>query len=171
MADLAWFDDLYRQLYRRLVLIVLSTTGNLGDAEEVVQEAFARGYGRLRTLEAVDNCEAWLTTVAINLARRRLRRHRIGAALSGQRPIDTEPADYRIRRLDLFDALLRLPDQQREAVVLHHLADLPLDEIAERLGVAVGTVKSRLSRGRTALADLLDDERPFPEGSHNEQHQ
>jgi len=80
-------------------------------------------------------------------------------------PDDADPVDRRISNLDLFDAILRLPEQQREAVVLHHLADLPLEEIARRLGVAVGTLKSRLARGRSTLADLLGDERPFPEGA------
>jgi RNA polymerase sigma-70 factor (sigma-E family) len=163
--DPAWFDELYRQSYRRLVLIALSITRNLGDAEEVVQEAFARGYARRRTLEGVDNPEAWLTTVALNVARRRMRRRTFGAGLAGPGPDDANPVDRRISNLDLFDAILRLPEQQREAVVLHHLADLPLEEIARRLGVAVGTLKSRLARGRSTLADLLGDERPFPEGA------
>jgi DNA-directed RNA polymerase specialized sigma24 family protein len=163
--DPAWFDELYRQSYRRLVLIALSITRNLGDAEDVVQEAFARGYARRRTLAGVDNREAWLTTVALNVARRRMRRRTFGAGLAGWGPGNGDPVDRRISNLDLFDAILRLPGQQREAVVLHHLADLPLEEIARRLGVAVGTVKSRLARGRPTLADLLGDERPFPEGA------
>lgn len=165
MDDPAWFDELYRQSYRRLVLIALSTTRNLGDAEEVVQEAFARGYAKRRTLAGVDNPEAWLTTVALNVARRRMRRRTFGAGPAGPGPDDADPVDRRISNLDLFDAILRLPEQQREAVVLHHLADLPLEEIARRLGVAVGTLKSRLARGRSTLADLLSDERPFPEGA------
>ena len=82
--DPAWFDELYRQSYRRLVLIALSITRNLGDAEDVVQEAFARGYAKRRTLAGVDNPEAWLTTVALNVARRRMRRRTFGAGLAGR---------------------------------------------------------------------------------------
>ena len=58
----------------------------------------------------------------------------------------------------MIEALRRLPEAQREAVALHHLADLPVAEIAELLGVPEGTVKSRLMRGREALAALLSEE-------------
>ena len=58
----------------------------------------------------------------------------------------------------MIEALRRLPEAQREAVALHHLADLPVVEIADLLGVPEGTVKSRLMRGREALAALLSEE-------------
>ncbi len=54
-------------------------------------------------------------------------------------------------------ALRQLPQGQRHALALHYLVDLPVDEVAATLGVSVGTVKSRMSRGRRALAELLDD--------------
>lgn len=90
--DPAWFDELYRQSYRRLVLIALSITRDLGDAEDVVQEAFARGYAKRRTLAGVDNPEAWLTTVALNVARRRMRRRTFGAGLAGWGPGNGDPS-------------------------------------------------------------------------------
>jgi RNA polymerase sigma-70 factor (ECF subfamily) len=55
----------------------------------------------------------------------------------------------------LIAALAKLPADQRVAIVLHHLTDLPVAEVARETGVPVGTVKARLSRGRRALADLL----------------
>jgi RNA polymerase sigma-70 factor, ECF subfamily len=55
----------------------------------------------------------------------------------------------------LVQALLQIPEAQRRAVVLHHLADLPVADIAHELGLPVGTVKSRLSRGREAMAQAL----------------
>ena len=60
-------------------------------------------------------------------------------------------------------ALRRLPAAQREAIALHHLADLPVAEVAQTLGVPEGTVKARLSRGRAALAELLE---PSKEDDH-----
>ena len=57
----------------------------------------------------------------------------------------------------LVSALAQLPDGQRRALVLHHIADLPVRDVATELGVAEGTVKARLSRGRAALAALLND--------------
>jgi RNA polymerase sigma-70 factor (ECF subfamily) len=56
-------------------------------------------------------------------------------------------------------ALRQIPEDQRRAIVLHHLCDLPVDEVARETGVAAGTVKARLSRGRKTLAVLLSDER------------
>jgi RNA polymerase sigma-70 factor (ECF subfamily) len=62
----------------------------------------------------------------------------------------------------LLAALRRLAPPTREAVVLHHLADLPVGEVAATLGVPVGTVKARLARGRAALARFLADDDPVP---------
>ena len=60
----------------------------------------------------------------------------------------------------MIEALGQLPEAQRQALVLHHLCDLPVHAVAAETGVAEGTVKARLSRGRTALAALLDDSTP-----------
>jgi RNA polymerase sigma-70 factor (ECF subfamily) len=65
-------------------------------------------------------------------------------------------------RLALLAALRRLPRPTREAVVLYHLADLPVGDVAAALGVPVGTVKARLSRGRATLADFLADDAAAP---------
>jgi RNA polymerase sigma-70 factor (ECF subfamily) len=65
-------------------------------------------------------------------------------------------------RLQLVAALRRLPSGQREAIALHYLADLPVHEVAATVGASIGTVKSRLSRGRAALAVLLRDEHDDP---------
>ena len=72
-------------------------------------------------------------------------------------------ADLPEDRLALMAALRRLPAAQREAIALHHLADLPVAEVALTLGVPEGTVKARLSRGRAALAELLE---PSKEDDH-----
>jgi len=64
----------------------------------------------------------------------------------------------------LMAAMRRLPAAQREAIALHYLADLPINEVATATGVPVGTVKARLSRGRAALAVLLADSPDSREG-------
>ena len=69
-------------------------------------------------------------------------------------------------RVALVEALRRLPEHQRQALVLHHLCDLPVRDVARETGVPEGTVKARLSRGRVALAALLDPNDPgFQEGA------
>src|SRR5262245_31612261 len=140
--------------YRRLVGQLYGVCGDLTEAEEVVAEAFARAVQHERTFVRLDNPEAWLRTVAVNVSRTRYRRglrvvHREHDE-AGRLALDDE-------RLALMAALRRLPAAQREAIALHYLADLPINEVAAATGSTVGTVKSRLSRGRAALAVLLAD--------------
>jgi RNA polymerase sigma factor (sigma-70 family) len=146
--------------YRRLVGQMYGVCGDLAEAEEVVAEAFARAVSRRRKFERLDNPEAWLRTVAVNVARTRLRRRAIGDALgrsSAREP--THPATLSDDRISLIAALRALPVAQREALALHYLADMPVVEVAATVGAPVGTVKARLSRGRTALAAALGDDR------------
>ena len=147
--------ELYDASYRRLVGQLIAVTGSREEAEDVVQEAFARGLLHARSLLAADNPEAWLRTVAVNQARSRWRRLRRFAgllpALVLEPPVDADPA----ARMDLVSALRGLPEPQREAIALHHLAGLPVHEVATTLGVPSGTVKARLARGRAALARAL----------------
>ncbi|GIH09075.1 hypothetical protein Rhe02_71420 [Rhizocola hellebori] len=151
--------DLYHVSYRRLVAQVYAFTTDLTEAQDAVQEAFARALARRGQLRDVDAPEAWLRTVAVNIVRRRWRRKQLlNTILLRERPLakmlqEAPEPD----RADLRDALATLPKNYREVIVLHYLADLPVDEVAAILEVPVGTVKSRLSRGREALKGLLDD--------------
>ena len=95
--------------------------------------------------------------MAVNVARSRWRRMLRRSHLLPQLVTPTAYADLPEEHLALMAALRRLPAAQREAIALHHLADLPVAEVASTLGVPEGTVKARLSRGRTALAMLLTD--------------
>ena len=154
-------SELYHACYRRLVAQVYAFTTDLTEAQDVVQEAFARALARPRGLADVENPEAWLRTVAVNVVRRRWRRRKLlDAIMLRDRPTvrTVEPAPGP-ERADLRDALATLPASHREVVVLHYYADLPVDEVAAVLGVPVGTVKSRLSRARATLAGHLGDYR------------
>lgn len=154
-------QEVFDASYRRLVGQLYAVCGNLTEAEDVVAEAFVRAVDKRRSFEATDNPEAWLRTVAVNVARTRFKRRLTGERL-GLRAARSElshpplPDD----RLALVAAMQRLPAAQREALALHYLADLPIHEVAAATGVAVGTVKARLSRGRQALATLLDHPEP-----------
>ena len=148
--------EAYRAYYRRLVAVVYATTGNYAEAQDVVQEAFARALDRPRQFLEVADPLAWLRTVALNYARQRWRRGRVFQRLLRlSQPEETVPGlsgDH----TDLIRALRQLPRPTRETVVLHYLLDLPVTQVAEELGVSVGTVKSRLSRGRVALGVLME---------------
>lgn len=154
--------DLVRQVYaasyRRLVGQLYGVCGDLGEAEEVVQEAFARAIQHERKFRRADNPEAWLRTVAVNLSRSRWRPRILGERLQrkAHRAESSQP-DLSPDHVALVAALKQLPAAQRQVIALHHLADLPVHEVAEAVGAPVGTVKARLSRGRSALAELLAD--------------
>jgi RNA polymerase sigma-70 factor, ECF subfamily len=161
--------ELYHACYRRLVAQVYAFTSDLSEAQDVVQEAFARALARPDGLAGVDNPEAWLRTVAVNVVRRRWRRRRLlDTILLRDRPIarvvqpGPEPDNA-----DLRTALAAIAPPFREVIVLHYLADMGVDEIAAVLGVPTGTIKSRLSRARAALAEQLGDYRT---GNHRPSH-
>lgn len=159
MDDTEFVRELYHASYRRLVGQLATVTGSLSEAEDVVQEAFARAVDHRRAFRRTDNPEAWLRTVALNVARSRWTRAKRWAGLAprlADRPLQTGPSPDHVA---LVRALQHLPRGQREVIALHHLADLPVQEVAATLGIPAGTVKARLSRGRAALACLLADDR------------
>lgn len=148
-------DDLYTQSYRRLVAQLHAVTGNRQEAEDVVQEAFMRAMGRWNDVRTYDAPEAWLRTVALNLARSRWRRAVRGAAALVKHGVPHEEPELSPDHVALMTAMKDLPEAQREALVLHHFVGLSVDEVAASVGAPSGTIKARLSRGRTALAGKL----------------
>ena len=145
----------FQASYRRLVAQLVGITGDRSEAEEAVQEAFARAVAAGPGWREVANPEAWLRTVAINVLRTRARR---GAVLRRLTPLLRQPAavpGVSEDHLRLITAMRSLPRDQREVLALHYFADLRVADVAAELGLPVGTVKSRLKRGREALARLL----------------
>jgi RNA polymerase sigma-70 factor (ECF subfamily) len=154
-------QHLYAASYRRLVGQLIGVTGSVAEAEDVVQEAFVRGLDHPRRLLGADNPEAWLRTVAVNLARSRWRRAQRLLGLAPRLVEQSRAGDPDTdAHLVLLEALRRLPAGQREVIALHHLADLTVEQVADTLGIPTGTVKARLSRGRSALSALLVKEEP-----------
>lgn len=150
--------QLYDECYRRLVVQLYAVTADIGEAQDCVREAFVRALDHRRTFDRTDNPEAWLRTVAVNVARGHWRRRRTLDRLLGRRtPAPTELRGLEPDHVALVGAMRMLPAAQREAIGLHYLTDLPVAEVAEVAGVPVGTVKARLSRGRARLAVLLAD--------------
>ncbi len=155
----------YQAHYRRLVAALYALTGDYAEAQDLVQEAYARALARPTQFLDVADPEAWLRTVAVNLARTRWRRRRLFDTLvrTGRvaRPVDAVPgADP--NRVALIAALQKLSRATRETIVLHHLADMSVHEVARTLDVPVGTVKARLSRGRAMLATMLSEYEQAP---------
>jgi len=152
------FDDFYTASFTRLVGQVYAMIGDRDEAQDCVQEAFVRAWSHRRTLDRAQSPEAWVRTTAYRLAVSRWRRTMRGRRAPDRALQDVRPtAGLDPDRVALVAALRELPEPQRRALVLHHLCDLPVADVAAETGVPIGTVKARLSRGRTALATLIDD--------------
>jgi RNA polymerase sigma-70 factor (ECF subfamily) len=144
--------------YARLVA-ALSLLGEGGQsaAEDAVQEALARAWERSQRGEVISSLPAWVTVVAMNLQRSRVRRLavelRTRAALL-ERSDRAEP-DVSDDRIDLERALRRVPRRQRLALVLRYGLDLPVREVALGLGISEDAAKALVHRARRSIATSL----------------
>lgn len=150
------FEDFYGAHFHALTLQLYAYTGDLGDAQDITQEAFCRAFARWSRLSGYEDPVAWVRRVAWNLATTRWRRNRVASVfLRSQR--EQHVAEPSPDRIVLVQALTVLPANQRRVFVLHYLADMSIVDIAEQEGLPEGTVKSTLYRARAALADRLAD--------------
>lgn len=154
----AAFDAFYRATRQRLFTTLYALTGDAGDAQEVAHEAYARAWQRWAAVAGYGDPEAWVRTVARRIAISRWRRARnaLAAHRRAASPDRVPGPDAGI--VAVVAALAKLPLPVRTALVLYHLADLTVADIARETGAPEGTVKARLSRGRRALAGLLATE-------------
>ena len=157
MKDAESFDAFYAGTNRRLLHQMYAMTGNLADAQELVQEAYARAWQRWSSVSAYEDPQAWVRTVAWRLAASKWRRAKTAMAAMVRHGASEDTPEPSIDNVALVAALRQIPEAQRRAIVLHHLAGRSVAEVAHEVGAPEGTVKARLSRGRAALAELLAD--------------
>jgi RNA polymerase sigma-70 factor (ECF subfamily) len=159
VRDTEAYDDLYRSTSQRLLRYCYALTGDLGEAQDVAQEAYVRAWRHWRQVSAHPAPEAWLRLTASRLATDRHRRL-VGLRRAVTRTGPSAPVGPPNEDAVLLTAALReVPADQRRVLAMHYLLDLPVSEIALELEVPVGTVKSWLSRGRAALATQLANTR------------
>ncbi len=151
------FDDFYASTCRRVIGQVYAMIGDIGEAEDAVQEAFTRAWQRWSTLREYSDPEAWVRTVAYRAAVSSWRKAVNRLTAHRRHGAATEVPELGPEHVVLVQAMRKLPADQRRVVVLHHLVGLPVEQIARETGTAVGTVKSRLARGRRALAGELGE--------------
>lgn len=170
------FDDMVITYSPKLIRVAYGLLGNMQDAEEVVQDAFVRAYNAMSDFRGDSSLETWLHRITVNLARNKYHWNRrrgdgINISLSDNRePDEAEAADVDLpdSRLqpgqqmekdelnaNILHAIHYLPKKMRETMVLRHLEDMPYEKIAELLDCRIGTVKSRLARGRELLRVYL----------------
>src|SRR5215469_3083570 len=153
-ARRADFDEFYSSSAARLVRHGYALTGDLAEAQDIAQEAFARAWQRWPMVRNCDSPEAWVRRVATNLAASRWRRIRVARAAAGH-TTELQAPEVSTDTVALVTGLRTLPERQRTVLVLHYMCDMTVDQISAELGCPPGSVKSWLSRGRTALAEAV----------------
>jgi RNA polymerase sigma-70 factor (ECF subfamily) len=148
----------------RLRAFGISLTGNVDRADDLVQETLARALANINSFEPGTNMQAWLFTILRNLFRSEYRKRRREVEDAEGRyaetlvtqPEQTSQLEYKEMRV----ALAKLPDDQREALILVGASGFSYEEAAAICGCAVGTIKSRVNRARNRLAAELAIESP-----------
>jgi RNA polymerase sigma-70 factor (ECF subfamily) len=155
------FDSFYQREFPAIRAVVWALTGNVWTAEEIAQDALLRAHRDWHRISEYDEPGAWVRRVAINLTTSRLRRAvrevRALGLLAGRRNDDWHmPESSR----EFWAVVRSLPRRQAAVLALHYYEDLPIADIAHVLGMAEGTVKATLHKGRDALRKRLG---PAPE--------
>ena len=153
----------YEQIVRRKVETVYRTArailGNDADAEDATQETLLAAWRQIGSLRDADRFDAWLGRITVNACRMAIRGRRRGAVVDLAEASSADLTDRltsgfesRTVSANAFDrAFDRLPVEQRSILVLHHHDELPIADVAARLGIPEGTAKSRLHAARAAL--------------------
>ena len=157
----------FRTLYGRHApvifhLLVRLTKGRGNEAEEILQSTWIRAAQKLDGFRWESSLRTWLTGIALNCYRERVRRETRRPAMESLDARDVPPpvrVTHEIARIDLERAISQLPDGYREVLILHDIEGYTHDEIGELLGIRNGTSKSQLSRARRSVRKWLVEEK------------
>lgn len=158
-AEAASFEGFVTENQTRLFGSLCLITGSRYEAEEIAQEAFVRVLERWDRVRNMDDPTGYLFITAMNVVRQRLRR----AGIALRRSVGVAPAHDAFGSVEdrevVLDAVARLPLDQRAALVVTALLGYSSEEAASMLGARPSTIRARATRARTALRDLIGDER------------
>ena len=150
----------------------ISLCGNVDRADDLVQEALLRALANLSSFEPGTNMSAWLFTILRNLFRSEYRKRRREVEdVDGSYAESLTSAPEQNSRLEIVefrDALTLLPSEQRESLILVGASGFSYEEAAQICGCAVGTIKSRVNRARSRLAEILSIDRACDFGPDRE---
>lgn len=165
-------DELLRRHYDRVHAVCRRIAGRSRDADDAAQEAMIRVVRNLDRFDGRSSFGTWVYRIATNTAidelRKRKRRPQLHVVDGDEDEAAPETADERAHldidavadRITIDEALADLPDDFKAAVVMRDVGDLDYAEIADALAVPVGTVKSRIARGRRMLVETLGNREP-----------
>lgn len=147
------FDAFFTEEFPRLVAMLTARSGSRAVAEDLAQDALLQAQRQWDRVVGLDNPGAWVRRVALNRSKNEWRR-RGRERLALRRIVPTPDADDAppLPDAELWDRVRALPARQRDAILLRHVDDLGVPEIAEVMGCGEGTVRTHLQRGRAALA-------------------
>ena len=170
-GDQQAFGELIELFQHRVYQICLRMIGNRQEAEDLAQEAFLRAYLNIDSYDINKKFSSWLFRIATNLTIDRLRKKKAdyyldaeiagaeGITLYSQLSTDEELPEEMVVNFEMQESvqkeMMQLPPKYRSAIVLKYMEDLSLKEISEILNIPVGTVKTRIHRGREALRKRL----------------
>lgn len=171
------FEELIKRHSRYMLGIAYGLLGSREDAEEVVQDAFIKAHGSIASLREDSLFPAWLSRIVVNMSRNRYKWNKVrgdglNISISAQTadrgqdakgdmelpsnlPSPDKEAENAEMERKIMSEIERLPDTLREAIVLRHVKDMSYKQIADVLGENIDTVKTRISRGRAAIAARL----------------
>lgn len=166
------FNELVKRYTDRLHNFLYRYTHNHQDCEDLVQETFLRVHKSKHSYERIAKFSTWMYTIALNLAKSLYKKKKRMQKVSIHKD-ESDPKDYEMNIEDtnilqdeelhqklsleqLEKALMELAPEFREVVVYRDLQELSYDEIAEITGIAMGTVKSRINRGRAQIKAMID---------------
>ena len=156
-----WFHTVGRHEIDRAYRLAGFILGDAREAEDATQDALARAWRQRSSLRSLDSAQAWFDRILVNVCRDRLRRRRPRVRWAdvdeGLPSPAADPFAALVARDAVLGAIAGLPIDQRIVLVLRYWADLPVDAIADRLGVPAGTVKSRLHYALRAIRAALAD--------------
>jgi len=164
-GELSAFEEIVGRYQGQLINFVGRLLNDRNTAEDIVQETFLRVYRNKHRYKEIARFSTWIYTIAGNLARTELRRRKIRNFFSISQRGETEK-DYEIPDTEInveksveggmvrdliLKEVMQLPVYFREVIILRDLQDLSYEEISQMLKVPLGTVKSRVNRGRTQI--------------------
>lgn len=151
------FREMYRRHTPRLLRFISRLLGGAeAEAEDIVQETWIRACGSIEHFRWDSAFSTWLQGIGLNLARECIRRNARSGSIQVENPSDCPgPLAIHEDRIDLERCIQLLPDGYRMVLVLHDIEEMKHREIAERLGISVGTSKSQLSNARKMLRAML----------------
>ncbi len=173
-GDLEAFNQLVLKYQDRIVSMIFQILRDFGEAEDMAQEAFVKAFRSLESFRRDAKFSTWLYRIAINLAKSKLRWKKLRQWVSFSKYSDEE-GEFEIDPVDeaplsreqaiskemleaIDEGLKKLDAEFREVIILRDMQELSYEEIANILSLNVGTVKSRLSRARKTLRELLKEQ-------------